>query len=78
MILMIFAVSIIALGFLAIAGSAYASRTSRLDRAERNELRALRTLMARIDQLAYTHRDLDSALSVQIIDEMNKTRRHLR
>lgn len=45
--------------------------------AERKELYELRNLVYRLDDLAFAHRELDSILAPQVIDEIRKTRREL-
>lgn len=52
-------------------------RQKRVNSAERNELIALRELVIDLDDLAYAHRELDSILAPQIIDEIRKHRREL-
>ena len=55
----------------------YVTRPSqkKVNSAERQELFELRQLVIELDDLAYSHRELDSLLAPQIIDEIRKSRK---
>lgn len=50
----------------------YLSTPSSIGRSEKRELKELRMLVQRIDRLAYTNRDINPELSVQILDEISQ------
>jgi len=54
------------------------SDPNRMTRREKQELQRLRDLVDTLDQLAYSHRELDSALAVQVIDEIRRSKKELR
>lgn len=51
---------------------------NRMSMKEKRELNRLRDLVDSLDTLAYSHRELDSALAVQIIDEISQSKRKAR
>jgi len=50
----------------------------RVDRRERAELEALRALVDDLKETAWEHRELDSPLSVVVIDKIREHERHRR
>lgn len=55
--------------------SVFARGQDGLRREERDELRELRDLVARLDRLAYTHRETEPNLAFGVIDEINRVKR---
>ena len=73
MLLVLILLAILVLGVVFVSlGNYLAQRKNKMTAAERKELDSLRDLKDTLDDLAYSHREIDPALSVQIIDEIRK------
>lgn len=74
----IFAIVLIILTAMVIMIINTVTRSERLTKAQRRELYLLRDLMDGLDELAYEHREIDSILAPQVIDEIRKVRKALK
>lgn len=71
---LVFLLAAIAAGAVVVGIIYLAGRGGRSAAADRAELRALRDLVRRIDRLAYDSRDIAPELSIQITDEIARTK----
>lgn len=75
LIFAVLAVALVVIVFMVVRSKRTPER--KVNSAERKELYELRNLVYRLDDLAYAHRELDSILAPQVIDEIRKTRKEL-